>query len=340
LQKATRWPERDRSYESTALKQTKTNRGKPVMTLRFCKQKTVRIASKAAARTQAAAWLLGLLALATSLPAQALEVTAGDYEIYPAGINIGLLYFQHYRTSDLYVNGSKAVSDFSIRPTLGLARYIRPIRLTDTLTLDAQAILPFGQIKTRDNASVLGSTSGTADLILGAPIKFLLDSTTRDALSFGPFVYLPTGSYDNTKSLNLGENRWKGLFQLAYVKHFGKTWALDTVGDVLIHGKNKEFGAAEATLKQDPRYEVQTHLRYILSPATALSAGLGHYRGGETKINGVDQNDRLRTTYGRLTAAHFVDKTTQLQIQLGRDLSVYNGAKENARINLRLAKIF
>ncbi len=303
-------------------------------------QSAASIGNRKPARTPIAAWLLGLSALTAALPATALEVAAGDYEIYPAGVNIGLLYFQHSTTSDLYVNGSKAVDDFKIKPTIGLARYIRPVRLTDTLTLDPQAILPFGQIRTGDNASALGSASGTADLILGAPIKLLLDATTRDVLSFGPFVYLPTGSYDNAKALNLGENRWKGLFQLAYVKHFGSTWALDTVGDVLIHGKNKEFGPANATLEQDPRYEVQTHLRYIISPATAFSAGLGHYRGGETQVNGVDQNNRLRTTYGRLTATHFVNQTTQFQIQRGRDLSVYNGAQENARITLRLAKIF
>lgn len=272
--------------------------------------------------------------------ASALEVTAGDYEMYPAGVNIGLLYFQHSRTSDLYINGNRAVGDFRITPTIGLARYIRTVKLTDTATLDAQAILPFGHIGTGDNASALGSTSGAADLILGAPVKFLLDATTRDVVSIGPFVYLPTGSYDRSRALNLGENRWKGLLQLAYVKHFGSTWALDTVGDVLVHGKNTKFGPLEATLKQNPRYEVQAHLRYILSPATALSVGLGHYRGGETRINEVKQNDRLRTTYGRLTATHFVNQTTQFQMQLGRDLSVYNGAKEDARLNLRLAKIF
>lgn len=281
-----------------------------------------------------------MLDLALASPAQALEVTAGDYEIYPAGINIGLLYYQHAERSDLYSNGTKVSTNFNLKSDIGLLRYIGPVKLSDTATLDLNAILPFGELKGSGDARVLGKASGVADLIVGAPVKFLLDPATKDAFSVGTFVYLPTGNYDNTKPLNLGDNRWKGLLQLAYVGHFGSTWALDAVGDVLVHGKSDKFGPTNATLKQDPRFEVQGHLRYILSPATALSAGVGYYWGGETKVNGVAQNDKLKTTYARLTATHFIDQTTQLQVQLGQDVSVENGLKEKARINLRFAKIF
>jgi hypothetical protein len=280
------------------------------------------------------------LGLILTAPAGALEVTAGDYEIYPAGINIGLLYYQHAERSDLYVSGNKVSTDFNLKSDIGLLRYIRPVKLSDTATLDVNVILPFGRLSTSGDASVLGSANGAADLILGAPVKFLLDAQSKDAFSVGTFVYLPTGSYDNNQPLNLGENRWKGLLQLAYVGHFGPSWALDLVGDVEVHGKNNKFGPMEATLEQDPRYEVQGHLRYIVSPATAFAADLGHYWGGENKVNGVAQNDRLNTTYARITATHFIDPTTQFQIQLGQDLSVENGPKEKARINLRIAKIF
>ncbi len=85
---------------------------------------------------------------------------------------------------------------------------------------------------------------------------------------------------------------------------------------------------------------MQGHLRYILSPATTLYAGIGYYWGGETKVNGVAQSDKLKTTSARLTATHFIDQATQLPAQLGQDVSVENGLKEKARINLRFAKIF
>jgi hypothetical protein len=286
------------------------------------------------------ACVAGALGLALVVPAHALEVTAGDYEIYPADVNIGLLYYQHAERSDLYVKGTKVSRNFNLKSDIGLLRYIRPIKLNDTATLDLNVILPFGELKGSGDASVLGKANGVADLIVGAPVKFLLDPTTKDAFSVGTFVYLPTGNYENAKPLNLGESRWKGLLQLAYVAHLGSAWALDAVGDVLVHGKNNKFGPTNATLKQAPRFEAQGHLRYILSPATALSVGTGYYWGAETEVNGVAQNDKLKTTYARLTATHFIDQTTQLQAQLGQDVSVENGPKEKARINLRFAKIF
>ena len=59
------------------------------------------------------ATIVGTLAATLASPASALEVTAGDYEVYPAGVNIGLLYYQHADRSDLYVNGTKVSSNFS-----------------------------------------------------------------------------------------------------------------------------------------------------------------------------------------------------------------------------------
>ena len=50
-------------------------------------------------------------------PANALEVTAGDYEVYPAGVNIGVLYYQHFQTSDLYADGNRVSSNFDLKRT-------------------------------------------------------------------------------------------------------------------------------------------------------------------------------------------------------------------------------
>ena len=121
------------------------------------------------AASLAVASIVGTLASLVATPARALEVTAGDYEVYPAGVNIGLLYYQHADRSDLYVNGTKVSSDFKLKSHIGLLRYIRPMKLTDTATLDINLILPFGKLKTGGDAAVLGDASGVADLIVGAP---------------------------------------------------------------------------------------------------------------------------------------------------------------------------
>lgn len=295
------------------------------------------------AHVKYSAWratLAALLLYALSQSAAALEVTAGDYEAFPAGSNIALLYYQYAERTDSYVHGNKVSGNFGMDSSVALARYIHVVKLSESADLDPQFILPFGSLRTNGDASVLGNASGSGDLIVGAPVKFILDQKTRDVFSVGPFLYLPTGSYDSNKLLNLGENRWKALLQLAYIRHFNDSWALDLVGDVTVHGDNTDYTPAHATLKQAPRYEAQAHLRYNLSPATALSVGFGSVHGGETKLNGISQGDRINTQYARLTVASFINQSTQLQFQYGRDISVDNGLKERNRLNFRIVKLF
>jgi hypothetical protein len=62
--------------------------------------------------------------------------------------------------------------------------------------------------------------------------------------------------------------------------------------------------------------------------------------GVENEVNGVKQNDKLKTQYARMTVTHFQNQTTQLHAQYGQDVSVDNGLRENSRINLRLIKLF
>lgn len=48
----------------------------------------------------------------------------------------------------------------------------------------------------------------------------------------------------------------------------------------------------------------------------------------------------MGTTYLRLSATHMLTSTVQVQAELGRDIEVEQGFKEQARFNLRLAKLF
>nr|WP_113865930.1 transporter [Brenneria salicis]NMN90825.1 hypothetical protein [Brenneria salicis ATCC 15712 = DSM 30166]RBP63549.1 hypothetical protein DES54_11162 [Brenneria salicis ATCC 15712 = DSM 30166]RLM30970.1 phenol degradation protein meta [Brenneria salicis ATCC 15712 = DSM 30166] len=282
------------------------------------------------------------LFLAALLPAfytQAVEVTPGDYEQLPVGTTLGLLYYQHATTDSLYAQGRQTSSDFNLKSDIGMLRLLHVYALSDTLTIDPQFLLPFGRIAGGADASALGDASGTGDLILAAPLKLRLNSA-RDTLSFTPYLYVPTGSYNKDDALNLGENRWKIDLQAAYVKHFPEKWALDLVGDAIWYGDNNDFSANSVRLEQDISYTAQIMGRYMPDTTTSFGIGFGHNWGGETTIDGVAQDNKQKTTDIRLTAAKFVTPKDQVQIQLGRDLSVDNGAKEDFRMNLRYARVF
>jgi hypothetical protein len=88
------------------------------------------------------------------------------------------------------------------------------------------------------------------------------------------------------------------------------------------------------------QYGVQTHLRYLLSPASHVAVSYYHDFGAESKVAGVSQNDRLNNGSLQLTYANFVTPSVQIQAQYGRGLKTESGPREDQRFNLRLLKVF
>ncbi|MCK9798350.1 phenol degradation protein meta [Pseudomonas chlororaphis] len=283
--------------------------------------------------------LLMLSAVLPALQAQAVEVAPGDYEQYPVGATIGAIYYQHSTTDSLYANGHKSSSDFNLTSDVGILRLLHVYALSDTVTIDPQFLLPFGHVSSGGDASALGSTSGIGDLILTAPLKWRLNEA-RDTLSLAPYVFVPTGDYDKNDPLNIGENRWKFELQSAYVKHFTEKWAMDLVGGATWYGDNNDFGPAANRMEQDVSYAAQIMGRYMPDATTAFGIGFGRSWGGETNVERVNQDNELGTTNFRVTATKFFTAQDQIQLQLGKDLSVDNGAKEDFRMNLRYARVF
>jgi len=171
------------------------------------------------------------------------------------------------------------------------------------------------------------------------PVKVVINQA-RDVLSLGPYVYFPTGTYNQNQSLNLGANRWQFLLQLAYIKHFAGNWAWDNIADVAFSTNNSQANSLGQSSSKRPRYEFQEYLRYNVTPTTTIGGGFGYVLGGRDSLAGQLQPDMQHELYTRLSLTQFVGKSWQIQGELGRDISASQGFKEDLRINLRLAKLF
>ncbi|HQT19175.1 MAG TPA: transporter [Thiobacillus sp.] len=283
--------------------------------------------------------LVAIAAAATG--AQAVDVDAGDYTALPAGTNLGLVYYQHAERNKLYSGGNQVPINAGLDSDVGILRGVHFMKIGDYI-VDPQFLLPFGKLKGKDGLSALGSGSGTGDLILAATAWLVNDPKAKTYFGITPFLFLPTGTYDRSKALNLGENRWKFALQGGYITPLSESVTLDMIGDVTVFGKNDDFGAGATsqTLKQKAQFQVQSYLRYHVSPAFDLRAGLSHTWGGETTVNGVNQNDRGATSKFSLGGAYFIGPKTQLLATYGRDMDVRQGLKESGRINLRVLQIF
>ncbi|WP_027015724.1 transporter [Comamonas composti] len=287
---------------------------------------------------QALAAACALCATLLCGPARAVDIDAGDYTALPAGTTLGMVYYQHATRDKLYADGEKVAVRPRLSSDIGIVRGVHFMRLGDYV-IDPQFLLPFGRLSASRDIAALGSNSGVGDLTLAATL-WLTEPGDKEHLGITPFIWLPTGQYERSNSLNLGENRWKAALQVGWIKPLGSRLTMDLAADVTVFGKNDDFGPGGATLKQKPQFQFQGLWRYHLSDASDLRLGLSYLNGGETRVNGQDQSDRQAATKISLGTGVFVTPKTQLVATVGRDLHVRQGFKENARINLRLLQVF
>ncbi|AFT72638.1 Quinohemoprotein alcohol dehydrogenase protein [Alloalcanivorax dieselolei B5] len=289
--------------------------------------------------SKAAFSLLAGALFSTASQSHAVDVDAGDYTALPAGTNLAMVYYQYADRDRLYSDGDRVPINAGLESHVGILRGVHFTQIGDYI-VDPQFLLPFGHLEGKDDTKSLGDADGLGDLILAATVWLVNKPETNTYFGITPFLYVPTGTYDHDDALNLGENRWKFALQAGYITGLTKKVSLDVAADVTVHGKNDDFGANKDTQKQDPLFQVQTFLRYHLRENLDLRAGLSHTFGGETEINGIDQDDRARTTKMTIGSGWFVTPSVQLLANYGRDLSVENGFKENNRFNLRILKAF
>ena len=283
--------------------------------------------------------LCAAAALAVAFPAQAVDVDAGDYTALPAGTNLALVYYQQATRDALYAFGKRVPIDAGLDSQVGILRGVHFTEIGGYI-VDPQFLLPFGRMEGRDDLSAMGSASGVGDLILAATVWLVNRPESGTYFGITPFLYLPTGEYDHDDALNLGENRWKFALQAGFITKLTDKISLDLVADVTAFGDNDKFGAGAVTMKQDAAYQAQGFLRYHLTPSLDLRAGVSHSFGGETRVAGVNQDDRLETTKANIGSAWFVTPSVQLMFNYGRDLSVRSGLREDNRFNLRLLTVF
>lgn len=280
------------------------------------------------------------LAAALSLPADALEFSPGDYEMMPANKTFALAYFQYAHSDEYYSQGNKAAGDYRLRSEATLLRFIHGFRPAENVSIEPQIIIPFARADAMGDATPLGRASGMGDIIVGMPFKFSMDNEGADILSLAPFIYAPTGAYNNEKALSVGENRWRYLMQGVWIHHFSDAWAFTTGADISWTTANNRYGNNNARLSQSPRYEYQAYLSYNIAPATQFGFGGGWITGAKSRIDGISQYDRLDSTYVRISASHFVTPAVQVQFSGGRDISVEQGFRQDTNISLRLGYLF
>lgn len=114
--------------------------------------------------------------------------------------------------------------------------------------------------------------------------------------SFHLMATFPTGTYDADAPVNVGSNRWSlsPTINYSYTPDAGWTW-LEVYATARFFGDNTDAPGAADTLKQRPLYEVELHASQNLKPNFWLAADASYQWGGETRLDGVGQDNAADT---------------------------------------------
>jgi hypothetical protein len=137
---------------------------------------------------------------------------------------------------------------------------------------------------------------------------------------------VPVGEYDNTRTLNLGQNRWYGRVGAPIVWQLGpwvpgRRTTLEFLPAVWLFGTNDDF--VGQTLSTDPMFQVDAHLTRDFTERIWGSLDGAWYTGGKATIDGV-QGDKLDNLGIGLTLGYQINDN--LALTVGYKSTINDGA--------------
>lgn len=272
-----------------------------------------------------------LLALVSCLLAPGLaqaDNLARDYIPAPPGTLATMLYYAYATADDLYRDGDNINSNIDLSVNLGLLRVVYWTEI-GPFVVDPQFILPFGRKSLDLNTTLPNdnwSSSGIGDLELLATVWLLNDPDSKMWLGVTPFIFIPTGEYDEEKQVNMGDNIWQFRLESDFVKGFEVLPGHNIYFQFLLGAQF--FTENDSTdTKRDPEFTFEHHTSYDITEKLWASADYYYHWAGEREIDDVDQNDSQNShTLGMTLGWNFLPDY-QLAVQYKNDLYVEEGPR-------------
>ena len=211
--------------------------------------------------------------------------------------------------------------------------------------VDATVYVPV-PIPPASEATLTLHTSGIGDVTYLPTIGYVIpeNDTTHTVIAATAYVTAPTGSYDVSRPVNIGDNRWRIQPQVGVSQRFLKSLTFDLLGNLAFYTSNTKFGypGGYVTMTQSSTLGLEAHLTADLSPDFYLGtsyylAAVGQQNveapGLPLKENRPEQTiQTLRFTFGIRA-----EKATLLLLQFNQDIEASGGASIRRFIGARLS---
>ena len=227
----------------------------------------------------------------------------------------------------------------NVDATLALPGYARTFSLGDRAAFVA-VLAPMGRISgevAAGDQTVRESARGFGDPMIELDVNLVgrpAQKNLVDAMRYEPGFSLdviadlgvPVGEYDNTRTLNLGQNRWYGRVGAPIVWQLGpwvpgRRTTLELLPAVWFFGTNDDF--VGKTLSTDPIFQVDAHLTRDFTERIWGSLDGAWYTGGKATIDGV-QGDKLDNLGIGLTLGYQINDN--LALTVGYKSTINDGA--------------
>jgi hypothetical protein len=267
-----------------------------------------------------------------------------DYEALaylPKDTLVALGYFREASTSD--------TQSYSQSQGIFRASYI--LKFGNLAVVPFDALVPvvdatvYAPVPMMPGLTATLHTSGVGDVTYLPTIGYIIpeNDTTHTVVAATAYVTAPTGSYDSSRLVNIGDNRWRVQPQIAVSQRFLKALTLDLIGSLAFYTNNTEFptGTATVTMKQDPTFGFEAHVFGDLSPTFSLGASYYLAAVGQRSIEApglplttIDPKQTTQTL--RFTFGIRVEKNTGVYLQYNQDIEASDGASIGRFIGARI----
>ena len=295
--------------------------------------------------TASAAHLLSLcgtfatIALLGATVAKGQDAEPRSYSNTPIGLNFliaGALYSQ----GKLAFDPDLSVANANFHSKTGLLAYVRSFDFAgQSAKLDvvvpatsfAAWGLVDGQLRERDMAGLGDPRFRVSVNLIGAPALSVKDfANYRQDLIVGVSLQVsaPLGQYDDSKLLNLGNNRWSFKPELGISKAIGP-WTFELAPSVTFFTDNTEFFGGN-NFAQAPFYAVQGHILYTFQSGAWFALDGVYFSGGRTSLNGVRSDNEQRNTRAGFTVALPIDRQNSLKLSASTGITTRTGSELTA----------
>ncbi len=268
------------------------------------------------------ALMLSLLIFAARV-AHAQNLEPRSYSNTPVGLNF-LIAGYGYSEGKVAFDPSLPIADAQFRTNTGVVAYARSLDAWGK-SAKVDVVLPYSSFS---GHALAGGQNNQREMSgLGDPqFRYSVNFYGAPALSAREFVgyrqdliigaslqvTAPLGQYDNSKLINLGNNRWSFKSEMGISKAWGP-WTAELAPSITLYTDNTDFNKGN-TFAQAPLYAVQGHLVYSFSSGIWLALDGTYFTGGRTTVNGVKGDNVQTNTRAGLTLALPVDRNNSVKI--------------------------